>query len=80
MYLKYTWILYFCYIFNKVTRFYVRFLRFNGFENVVSKIELYRSSLACTDTKHRTQYLNRFHSTSSDFEFENLVLALSQKQ
>ena len=31
IYLKYIWILHFCCIFNKVTRFYVRFLRFNWF-------------------------------------------------
>ena len=31
IYFKNIWILYFCYIFNKVTRFYVRFLRFNWF-------------------------------------------------
>ena len=35
-----------------------------GFENVVLKIELDQSLLACTDTKHRTRYLKRFHSTS----------------
>ena len=62
-YSKYAWILYFCYIFNKETRFYCKFLHLTGFENVVSKIELDRSSLACTDTKRQTQYSKRFHST-----------------
>ena len=36
-----------------------------GFENIVSKIELDRSSLACKGTKHRTRYLKRFHSTTT---------------
>ena len=36
-----------------------------GFENIVSNIELDRSSLAYTYTKHRTRYSKRFHSTSA---------------
>ena len=43
--------------------FIANFCILTGFENVVSKIELDRSSLACTDTKRRTQYSKRFHST-----------------
>ena len=64
IYLKYIWILHFCYIFNKVARFHARFLRFNWFWKHCFEDRTRWSSLAYTDTKHRTRYSKRFHSTT----------------
>ena len=36
---------------------------FTGCENVVSMIELDKSSLACTDTQHRNRQSEQSHST-----------------